>query len=666
MNIIKAFLLLIAPELISVVEIKNLIQAIVKTMKERDLNDDEKNILNYLTKTYEAAKQNNWSKVKIDFKNQSFINKLQKGLGKITDSGNVVPGGAVDEHFYKTKGSLSLKPKDITPKNYTGKKVFMDLFVKLFPSFNLPSRIFNIHEAALYERTDAETVRKKMALRSIEWGSWMSQKDRLGHIIALALSWEDMKTILKVSANKLSIKGALSLAIGARGRRGSLAHFNQLHEYINLNKENGDEALFHEWAHAFDFLIPKHNKKHFGDIASFTGIKKNGSLSAALPAFKTLDEKLNHKYLMISLFEQLFKKLYWYENGKKRDFQIRLAKIKKEQNGVYFRSRVEVWARLMEVYMFHELKSKGIKNDYLVASVYGGRVYPTKQELEVVKPIIKAILKEGFKISSTGKPTLNKGLNGVLSETAAAVKNVKEVVEAVKVVGSTVKSLPKEIKGIFTPLSEINEQESNPVFNISGEIGKFLGNVEKKPIGSVVATLDAEQGAGKTRFVFQIMNALALSGYKGLFISLEEHPSSTLFQQKVQEYLNPAAINNIQTIGEVNDFEEIKNWANYFDFIVIDSWGKIPKSQGRLDELRKAVNGKFIIAIYQQTTTGSMRGGADSAFDGDIIMKINKNADYRKTNAFHNKNRYLDKPLDQVFYNIYSRKIFNPTLVKNQ
>jgi len=201
----------------------------------------------------------------------------------------------------------------------------------------------------------------------------------------------------------------------------------------------------------------------------------------------------------------------------------------------------------------------------------------------------------------------------------------------------------------------------NESFNITGDIGSFLGEIEKKPIGSVACTIDAPQGTGKTRFFFQIMNEMA-KNYKVLFISLEEHPASTLFKSKVAQYIDPKNQNNIDTIGELARGQEkqiLDDLIPHYDVVLVDSWNKIYEA-ARLDfdnDLRKAYNGKLIFAIFQRTVTGTMRGGAKSQFDGDIIMKIEKGDDFKQNEVYHNKNRYQNKDLNQLRYNIYSQTL---------
>ena len=200
----------------------------------------------------------------------------------------------------------------------------------------------------------------------------------------------------------------------------------------------------------------------------------------------------------------------------------------------------------------------------------------------------------------------------------------------------------------------MDQVSNNDIFPMHGDIGKFLGQVEKKPVHSVVTTLDAEQGAGKTRFFFQVLNELAASGVKCLFYSLEEHPQSKLFKNKVDQYIDPANFKNITIVDEVEDWSKETAAINANEAIFFDSFQKLPPID--LDkDIRKAFNGKWFFVIYQQNGTKGMRGGSRAAFDGDIILKVKKGDDYRDNYVYANKNRYNDEP--ELQYNIFSKKL---------
>ena len=55
-----------------------------------------------------------------------------------------------------------------------------------------------------------------------------------------------------------------------------------------------------------------------------------------------------------------------------------------------------------------------------------------------------------------------------------------------------------------------------------------------------------------------------------------------------------------------------------------------------------------------------MRGGSKSQFDADIVLFTQKEQDYRNNYVWADKNRYQDKPLDQLKFNIYHGKMVVP------
>ena len=207
-----------------------------------------------------------------------------------------------------------------------------------------------------------------------------------------------------------------------------------------------------------------------------------------------------------------------------------------------------------------------------------------------------------------------------------------------------------------------NNQQSE-FFEVDGEVGKFLQQVEKKSVGSVVVTIDGEQGAGKTTMLYQYMQSFAVKGNKSLFLSLEEEPTSHLATSKAEKYITPQAKEFLDTVGEVENVAELYSFIEPYDIIFIDSWQKLQRMVGniRLDEdLRKKFDGKAFIVIFQQTTTGRTKGGAEVVFDGDIIIKMKKEGSFEFNYAFFDKNRYTLVPIETIRYNIANQKCFNP------
>jgi len=282
----------------------------------------------------------------------------------------------------------------------------------------------------------------------------------------------------------------------------------------------------------------------------------------------------------------------------------------------------------------------------------------TEVGFELVKAINNRI--ESLRNQKTNL-ALFDGLKGTAKKTTTKKNGLKSPVEVQPIPTAVATVEPKpEPKTITAPTRAKNlatamlDTVQNEVFNIPGDIGLFLGQVEKKPVHSVVTTIDAEQGAGKTRLMFQIINALAGMGLKCLFYSLEEHPQSKLFKDKVSQYIDPSNLANISVIDEVGNWENEKALIEASDAIFFDSFQKLPKID--LDrDIRKAFNGKLFYVIYQQTGTKTMRGGSEAAFDGDQILKVKKHDNYKENYAFANKNRYQEDP--EIKFNIYKGEL---------
>jgi len=194
------------------------------------------------------------------------------------------------------------------------------------------------------------------------------------------------------------------------------------------------------------------------------------------------------------------------------------------------------------------------------------------------------------------------------------------------------------------------------------QTGRFLQRVEKKPVDSVAITLDAPYGGGKTTAFWKWMNDVASGGNKVLFISLEEHPASVLYQEKFQKYIDPQNYDHLDDVGEIENKQELYDLVSGYDAVFIDSWQKLLEQVGRnfrFDrDLRKKFDGKMFFVIFQRTTTGKMRGGADTAFDGDIIVKIEKGDDFAQNFAWQDKNRYTMVPIHTIKYNIARGKTY--------
>lgn len=257
------------------------------------------------------------------------------------------------------------------------------------------------------------------------------------------------------------------------------------------------------------------------------------------------------------------------------------------------------------------------------------------------------------------------GIAGVESQKKKSIAEKKQLseVDVKPLLTKTTTFTSKKKLGNITLLSafEILQKEEQPIeyFEMDRSVEEFLGRLERKPKHSVAITLDAEQGAGKTRAFFQFAEALAKKGNTVLFVSLEEHPESSLFKSKQKQYISEKSLHNFYPIGEISGYEQLATLIGEFDVVMVDSWNKIKQMSPNVDfdrDLRKAYNGKLFFTIFQRTQDGKMRGGSQAQFDGDIILKVNKEVDFKNNYIYANKNRYQDKDLSNLFYNVYYQK----------
>lgn len=189
-------------------------------------------------------------------------------------------------------------------------------------------------------------------------------------------------------------------------------------------------------------------------------------------------------------------------------------------------------------------------------------------------------------------------------------------------------------------------------------ISDFLGKIEIKEKESVVITVTGGQGSMKTRFAFRCMNAFAKKHKTG-HASIEEHPDSTVYWDKVHEYISEESLLNIEN-PEIKDTTALDKLIRENEVIIIDSFAKLQEFDSRFEvdkDLRKKYDGKLFIVVFQQTSDGKMRGGTKSQYDADIVLFTEKFTDYKDNYVYTDKNRYQNKNLGDLEYNIFHGKL---------
>ena len=279
---------------------------------------------------------------------------MSNQIGKIEDAGNLVSSGRIDTHWNDS---------------------FMFNYRHLF------SENFTISPWML----DAEKVRQKFGLRSIEFGNWLNQEDRFNFLVATGYSLQQLARTLRIKDSDIGLQNRLSIAFGARGQSAALAHYeSNPYAIINLTKENGAGSLAHEYGHAIDNII------------SFNTKSGQSFVSGGRTTRKGFNEEIANKgNAFEKWFEELFQQLYFNSDGSKTSFHEAVA-AKSE----YWNRRNEVYARTFEAWINQKLEAKGIRNEFLVADV-DNDLYPKKQLLSKVMPLLTKIKTNAFKLFNT-------------------------------------------------------------------------------------------------------------------------------------------------------------------------------------------------------------------------------------------------------------------------
>ena len=176
--------------------------------------------------------------------------------------------------------------------------------------------------------------------RALEFGNYVSQKERQQYLNDIYDALMDMSEVLGVSPRALSLGGKLALAVGARGTSGASGHYEPYKNVINITKTKGAGVLAHEWLHALDRYF-----SNFDENAVYpTGVK-----------YATEKEYAENTRQEI---KDAFEKIMSAVRG--GEYQKRSARL-----GDYWASDKELAARALQDYMMRKLDERGQKNDFL-------------------------------------------------------------------------------------------------------------------------------------------------------------------------------------------------------------------------------------------------------------------------------------------------------------
>lgn len=191
----------------------------------------------------------------------------------------------------------------------------------------------------------ADEFRDTFGFRGVEFGNYVTQKERQRYLNEAYDAFMDLADLLGVSPKALSLGGQLGFAIGARGGGGkNAAHYEPELNVINLTKTQGAGSLAHEWWHALDFYFNQRNGERKRPA---TGNTVAESFDASVrremaEAFVGLMEKVNDS-----------------------EYFRRSKRLDNKTNRQYFATDTELGARAFQDYVQRRLTERGQVNDFL-------------------------------------------------------------------------------------------------------------------------------------------------------------------------------------------------------------------------------------------------------------------------------------------------------------
>jgi len=189
---------------------------------------------------------------------------------------------------------------------------------------------FKIDESKIPKNKTPIKVKNDFNFLGVQWGNYVSDKERLLFVNLLYSAFEDFAKTLGITKKQLSFNGTLAIAIGARGSGSALAHYEPRKKIINLTKSKGNGCIAHEWGHAFDFSLNE----------SIIGGNKKGIIGYRAMAINK-DIPLEKK---IQLKKDIYDLGYKLRNSL---FYLRSSKI----GGAYWVKNEELFARAFESFI---------------------------------------------------------------------------------------------------------------------------------------------------------------------------------------------------------------------------------------------------------------------------------------------------------------------------
>ena len=221
-----------------------------------------------------------------------------------------------------------------------------------------------------------QQLSKQFEFVAFEFGRYTTQSDRYDFLAAADASFSDMEKVTGIK--NLGLK-KIGVAYGARGKGGrALAHFEPGSFMINLTKNKGLGSFAHEYGHALDYF--------------FGGFIHQEPSSFALSGGVSIATRNIKKYpagTLRDLMNKVLDTAIWEKPGKHTKSYERFGKIGSD----YWYQRNEIFARVFEHWVHHQLAKKKINNIFLTKRKYEDYRYLVPADFKRVLPHMNRLIK---------------------------------------------------------------------------------------------------------------------------------------------------------------------------------------------------------------------------------------------------------------------------------
>lgn len=304
------------------------------------------------------------------------------------------------------------------------------------------------------------------------------------------------------------------------------------------------------------------------------------------------------------------------------------------------------------------IKSGAIKAKHPLATIANQTQDKLAKLINTLKP------KQKVKLHISNKAAIeNKimGLHGLGFFNVIAATVVGEIAKHVthKHLNKNKPNVPA-LNGIegFTRADKSPEVKAPDTYRLNGELGKLLGNIQPYKY-SIVLTGDPH--AGKTEFVMQLANGFSEIGKTvGAFMLEQGGLESKDTREAKDRNVTVKNQQNVFFTGEAaKGIDTVKECANKFNVIIVDSWQKLGIPSTKFDSLRHEFPNTIFIVIFQQNGEGGTRGGVVADYDTPVLLKVHKvDATFKNNYVEVKKNRGNPETLS-LHYMVKAKKTVN-------